>query len=64
MATVNSSTLSARTEKKASLAATGTLTGGSRFVRALEVIYSFDPPPFPVYAGQQVDVFINGDRGQ
>ena len=33
-------------------------------VRVLEVIYSFDPPPFPVYAGQQVDVFINGDRGQ
>ncbi len=35
MATVNSSTLSARTEKKASLASTGPLTGGSRFVRAL-----------------------------
>jgi HlyD family secretion protein len=31
-------------------------------VRVLEVIYSFDPPPFPVYAGQQVDVFIDGDR--
>src|SRR5260370_21933928 len=27
-------------------------------VRALQVIYRFDPPPFPVYVGQQVDVFI------
>ncbi len=35
MATVNSSTPSVRSEKKAALAATGTLTGGSRFVRAL-----------------------------
>ncbi|HEX4020408.1 MAG TPA: efflux RND transporter periplasmic adaptor subunit [Acidobacteriaceae bacterium] len=32
-------------------------------VRVLQVIYSFDPPSFPVYAGQQVDVFIQGDRG-
>ncbi len=31
-------------------------------VRVLEVIYSFDPPSFPVYAGQQVDVFM--DAGQ
>ncbi len=30
-------------------------------VRVLEVIYRFDPPSFPVYAGQQVDVFIDGD---
>ncbi len=30
-------------------------------VRVLEVIYSFDPPSFPVYAGQQVDVFLDGD---
>lgn len=29
--------------------------------RVLQVIYHFAPPPFPVYAGQQVDVFI--DRG-
>ncbi len=26
--------------------------------RVLQVIYRFDRPPFPVYAGQQVDVFI------
>jgi len=26
--------------------------------RVLQVIYRFDPPEFPVYAGQQVDVFI------
>ncbi len=26
--------------------------------RVLQIIYRFDPPPFPVYAGQQVDVFI------
>jgi multidrug efflux pump subunit AcrA (membrane-fusion protein) len=26
--------------------------------RVLQVIYAFDPPAFPVYAGQQVDVFI------
>lgn len=31
-------------------------------VRVLQVIYRFDPPSFPVYAGQQVDVFIDGDR--
>jgi RND family efflux transporter MFP subunit len=37
------------------------LTGGNRErvdVRVLQVIYSFKPPDFPVYAGQQVDVFI------
>jgi HlyD family secretion protein len=27
-------------------------------VRVLQVIYRFKPPPFPVYVGQQVDVFI------
>jgi len=26
--------------------------------RVLQVIYRFDRPSFPVYAGQQVDVFI------
>jgi hypothetical protein len=26
--------------------------------RVLQVIYRFERPPFPVYAGQQVDVFI------
>jgi RND family efflux transporter MFP subunit len=26
--------------------------------RVLQIIYRFNPPPFPVYAGQQVDVFI------
>lgn len=31
-------------------------------VRVLQVIYTFRPPSFPVYAGQQVDVFIDGDR--
>lgn len=31
-------------------------------VRVLEVIYRFDPPSFPVYAGQQVDVFIQGGK--
>jgi HlyD family secretion protein len=29
--------------------------------RVLQIIYRFDPPPFPVYAGQQVDVFIKRD---
>jgi multidrug resistance efflux pump len=27
-------------------------------VRVLQVIYRFTPPDFPVYAGQQVDIFI------
>jgi hypothetical protein len=27
-------------------------------MRVLQVIYSFDPAPLPVYVGQQVDVFI------
>jgi multidrug resistance efflux pump len=27
-------------------------------VRVLQVIYRFQPPPFPVYVGQQLDVFI------
>ena len=26
--------------------------------RVLQIVYRFDRPPFPVYAGQQVDVFI------
>jgi HlyD family secretion protein len=30
-------------------------------VRVLHVIYRFQPPPFPVYVGQQVDVFINSE---
>lgn len=29
--------------------------------RVLQVIYHFDPPTFPVYVGQQVDVFIQRD---
>jgi multidrug efflux pump subunit AcrA (membrane-fusion protein) len=29
-------------------------------VRVLQVIYRFKPPQFPVYVGQQVDVFIDG----
>jgi multidrug resistance efflux pump len=28
-------------------------------VRVLQVIYKFNPPDFPVYVGQQVDVFID-----
>lgn len=28
-------------------------------VRVLQLIYTFDPPPFPVYTGQQTDVFLN-----
>lgn len=28
-------------------------------VRVLQLIYKFEPPPFPVYVGQQVDVFID-----
>ncbi len=27
--------------------------------RVLQVVYRFDPPAFPLYAGQQVDVFIS-----
>lgn len=29
--------------------------------RVLQVIYSFEPATFPVYVGQQVDVFIKGE---
>jgi RND family efflux transporter MFP subunit len=29
--------------------------------RVLQIIYRFEPPPFPVYTGQQVDVFIERD---
>lgn len=28
-------------------------------VRVLQIEYRFDPPPFPVYVGQQVDVYID-----
>jgi multidrug resistance efflux pump len=31
-------------------------------VRVLQVIYRFKPPPFPVYVGQQVDVFIAANQ--
>jgi len=31
--------------------------------RVLQVIYRFDPPAFPVYVGQQVDVFIQRAGG-
>ena len=31
-------------------------------VRVLQVIYRFQQPNFPIYPGQQVDVFIQGDR--
>jgi hypothetical protein len=37
------------------------LTGDNRErvdTRVLQVIYGFEKPPFPVYVGQQVDVFI------
>jgi RND family efflux transporter MFP subunit len=40
------------------------LTGDNRErvdVRVLQVIYSFKPPDFPVYPGQQVDVFIESE---
>jgi HlyD family secretion protein len=30
-------------------------------VRVLQVIYRFRPPSFPIYVGQQVDVFIDAD---
>jgi HlyD family secretion protein len=30
--------------------------------RVLQIIYRFEPPPFPVYTGQQMDVFIERDR--
>lgn len=33
-------------------------TGERTDVRVLQVIYSFQPPGFPVYVGQQVDVFL------
>ncbi|MDE3034579.1 MAG: secretion protein HlyD, partial [Nitrospirota bacterium] len=31
--------------------------------RVLQIIYHFARPSFPVYAGQQVDVFIKRDGG-
>jgi hypothetical protein len=31
-------------------------------VRVLQVIYKFQPPSFPVYVGQQVDVFIDAAK--
>jgi multidrug efflux pump subunit AcrA (membrane-fusion protein) len=30
--------------------------------RVLQIVYRFDPPTFPVYVGQQVDVFIQRDN--
>jgi len=30
-------------------------------VRVLQVIYRFKPPAFPVYVGQQMDVFIEAE---
>lgn len=30
-------------------------------VRVLQVIYRFRPPAFPVYVGQQMDVFIDAE---
>jgi len=30
--------------------------------RVLQIVYRFDPPAFPVYVGQQVDVFIQRDN--
>lgn len=32
--------------------------------RVLQIIYRFDRPPLPVYAGQQLDVFIKRDGAQ
>ncbi len=32
--------------------------------RVLQIIYRFDPPGFPVYTGQQVDVFIQRDEAK
>lgn len=32
--------------------------------RVLQVIFHFAPPPFPVYPGQQVDVFIDRSGGE
>jgi len=32
-------------------------------VRVLQLEFRFDPPPFPVYVGQQVDVFIQTPEG-
>ncbi len=32
-------------------------------VRVLQMEFRFDPPPFPVYVGQQVDVFIQSGEG-
>ncbi|MEW5822270.1 MAG: biotin/lipoyl-binding protein [Cyanobacteriota bacterium] len=31
-------------------------------VRVLQVIYEFEPPEFPVYVGQQVDVFLDDNK--
>jgi len=42
-----------------------TLTGLSTErtdLRVLQVIYSFDKPSFPVYVGQQLDVFIKATK--
>ncbi len=43
------------------------LTGDNRErvdTRVLQVIYGFEKPPFPVYVGQQVDVFIERSSNQ
>jgi len=32
--------------------------------RVLQIIYRFEPPPFPVYTGQQVDVYIERDGAE
>jgi len=43
-----------------------TLTGLSTErtdLRVLQALYSFDKPDFPVYAGQQLDVFIKVAKG-
>lgn len=31
-------------------------------VRVLQLIYKFDPPKFPVYVGQQVDIYIDNNE--
>ncbi|MFN5538543.1 MAG: HlyD family secretion protein [Candidatus Melainabacteria bacterium] len=32
--------------------------------RVLQVIYEFSPPEFPVYIGQQVEVYLNNEEGK
>lgn len=33
-------------------------------VRVLQLIYQFDPPHFPVYVGQQVDIYLKSNSGK